>query len=414
MKRRAITIDNGGSELRFISNTDNREVKILDNNMSIINPADFRVKDGVGELDIIKVIEAPAEEFKKMFATEVGYFMYNGSGIGFTSQTNKADSDAWYQKCIIAIARDAMGSLLENGEDIDGTTEFEYAAVPLIPLSEHSGSKDLVSKLKERLAGTYVIEFPILGEGKRVKINIAPERIGVLPEGAVVITSMRSEIEKDDYTIIVDMGNGTTDRAMFKGTQLVGSAITPSTFAGGTLLKLIGTEVTNHSVATTTDLEIQALNTNKITIRKNDIDMSEGVDRAKQTFISSYIKNEILTLIELSGIQASNVSRIIAIGGVLGLENPTTKKKDLLELIVKECNLTNADIVTIEGNPRHVNVQKAADFCDVLATKLGYEISTKPMPEEDEEKEELKIPSFMGETQEESTKEEEEPVSSEV
>lgn len=390
MKKRVITIDNGGSELRYISNTDNRDVHVVDNNISIIDPLDFRIKESVGDLDIVKVVSAPDTELQKMFATENGYYMYSGVGVGFNSQTKKSDSTAWYQKCIIAIAKDAMGALLREEENNSGKkidNEYEYVLVPLIPLYEHSGSTDFITKLKNRLAGSYEVEFPVLGENKSVKFTLTTDKMGVLPEGAVVITSMRNEISPEDYTIVIDMGNGTTDRAMFKGTKLVGSAITPSTFAGGTLLKLIGAEIQKTGIPTNTDLEIQALVEYKLNIKKRNIEIGSGVDNAKRIFINSYIKDEILTLIELSGIQSANVTRVIAIGGVLGSENPVTKERDLLNLIMEECNLVNADLVLIEGNQRHINIQKAADFCDILAGRLGFEVGTFPSNLEDFSKE---------------------------
>lgn len=384
VKKRAITLDNGGTELRYMSNTDNREVHVIDGNISIINPTEFRVKESVGELDIIHVLEAPEEVFKNMYATERGYYMYSGEDVKFTSQTKKADTTAWYQKSIIAIARDAMGSLLRakalnSTETLNG--EFEYITVPLIPLYEHSGSTDFVSKLKTRLAGNYEVAFPVLGKDAKVKFTLAADKMGVLPEGAVVITSLRGEIQPHDYTLVIDMGNGTTDRAVFQGLKLLGSAVTPSTFAGGTLLKLISTEISKTGMSANNDLAVQALTTYEVNISKHKIDITEGIDSAKRKFISSYIKDEILTVIELSGIQAANITRVVAIGGVLGTVNPITKEKDLLNMIMDECNLVNAELKVFEGNPRHVNVQKAADFCDALAKKFGYELNTVPMPE---------------------------------
>lgn len=383
---RTITLDNGGSGIRFIANTDNREVHEIDNNISIIDPIEFRPKDNVGKLDIIHVLSAPDKEIEKMFAAENGYYMYSGEDVKFTSQTKKSDTTAWYQKSIIAIARDAMGSLLRAQALNPNPTlyaEFQYITIPLIPLYEHSGSSDFVTKLKTRLAGTYEVAFPMLGPDAKVKFTLPNDKMGVLPEGAVVITSLRNEIQPEDYTIVIDMGDGTTDRAMFRGTKLLGSAITPSTFAGGTLLKLISTEINKHGMAANRELAVQALTTYKVNISKREINLNDGIDSAKRKFINSYIKDEILTLIELSGIQASNVTRVVAIGGVLGTTNPLTDKKDLLDMIMEECNLVNAELKTFEGNQRHVNVQKAADFADALAKKFGFPINTLPMPGEE-------------------------------
>lgn len=385
VQKRAITIDNGGSELRYISNTDNRQVHILNGNISMIDKEQFRVKENVGSLDIVDVIKAPNTAFQKMYATENGFHMYAGEEVKFTSQTMKANTTAWYQKSIIAIAKDAMGSLLRaqalnSNNKLSGS--FEYVTVPLIPLYEHSGDSDFVSKIKQGLSGDYEVQFPVLGKEAKVKFTLSADKMGVLPEGAVVITSLRDKIEPQDITLIIDMGNGTTDRALFQGTRLKGSAITPSTFAGGTLLKLISTEISKHGMSSNDELATQALTEYKVNIKKAEINVKDGIDFAKRKFVTSFVKDEIITILELGGIQGANVTYVVPVGGVLGCTNPITKEKDILKLIMDECNIINATIIDFDDvDPRHLNVIKAADFCDVLAKKLGFEVNTNPVVE---------------------------------
>ena len=382
MLKRIVTIDNGGSELRMIANTDGREVTTMEKDIAIIDRDIFRIKDNVDEYDVVDVISAPKEEYAKMYLTGRGFYMYDGVNITMNNQNKKANSLPWYQQVIIALATDAIKAARKNTnniemhEDSEGVVEvtipnFDYVLTTLIPVREHSGEIDYVSKIKENLHGSYEVRFPVINSGiNTVKFNLSKDRIGVLPEGVVGLTSMRNIIEPNDYTLIIDMGHVTTDLAICKGMKLLGSSVVSSSFAGGTILKLVGNVIRNHGVTYTDDVAVEALETYKFRIGKKDIDISNEINHVKNVFVSNYIKEEILSQIELAGISASSIQYVVPIGAVLGMKNPMNGKYDILEGIIEECNLTNAEIKVLADDLRYVNINKAADFCDAFAKKV--------------------------------------------
>lgn len=375
-KRRVITIDNGGSELRYIANSESRDIHTMEKSIRLLEKDGFRVKDNVEDYDIAEIVKAPKPEYNGMYATGVGYYMYDGMDISMSNQNKKTNTLAWYQQVLAAISIDAMKACKKEeakcDPDLDdATANFEYILTTLIPVHEHSGTTDYVSKLKDNLDGEYEVKFPAIKEGiNTVRFTLRKEHIGVLPEGVVTMTSLRNQVQPNDYTLIIDMGHVTTDLSLCKGINMIGNAVVSSPFAGGTLLKLVKSAIRDYGCVANDDMAIEALQTNKFRIGKKEIDISHEMDNAKRMFISNYIKNEILNQIELAGITAASIQYVVPIGAVLGVQNPVTGNYDILEHIINEVNLDNAEVKVVSDDLRYVNILKAADFCEAFARKV--------------------------------------------
>ena len=397
MERRTITIDNGGSELRYIAGVKSTDIKCMDKNIRMVDGDMFRVKESVEEFDIVKIIEAPQPEYVGLYATGVGYYMYEGVDITMNNQKKKSNSLSWYQQLLIAIATDAIKHLrnnpvpdtptLEVEEELEGAEEmfdlgdfpkveipsadYEYILTTLIPVQEHSGNTDYASKLKGKLHGRYVVEFPAIVNGvKRVTFLLDKNKIGVVPEGVVAIMSLK-DIGASEYTLIVDMGHVTTDLSLCKGKHLIGNSVVSSSYAGSTLLKLIMSVIRDYGCMPNEEIAVNALQTNKFNIGKKEIEISKGVDTAKKIFVSNYIKSEILNMIELSGITPQSIQYVLPIGAVLGTPNPDTKEFDILKSIIQEVGLENAEVKLIsDSSLRYVNVEKAARMCDAFEKRV--------------------------------------------
>lgn len=384
MNKRIITVDNGGSELRYIANSDGRTIVLIDKHMSVIDREDFRPKDNVETFDVVDIISAPRNEYCGLYTTGVGYYMYIGADIAMTGQNRKSETLAWYQQIIIAIAKDAIQARINDGpiqkiiKNADGEQTiipkddtYNYILTTLIPVNEHSGSKDYVTKVKDNLAGTYEVRFPMIKDGiNSVKFVLEKSNIGVLPEGVVVLSSIAKEISPNDYTLILDMGHVTMDSVICKGFTMMGNSVISSPFAGGTMLKLIHGIAASHGLLSTDEMAVDALRTYTLRIGKKVIDITREMDNAKRSFITNYIKREIISQIELSGISAASIQNIVPIGAVLGITNPKTGNYDILEMIIEECGLTNAELKILNEDLRYVNISKAADFCDAFAATL--------------------------------------------
>lgn len=381
-QRRVITIDNGGSELRYIRNSENEEVNILSKEISLIDKENFRVKDNVDTFDVIEIKSAPDKSCEGMYVMGRGYYMYQGIDISMNNQKQKSNNKSWYTQVILAVATDAIKAALSNSnkvtligeeEEVNNIKEYsaDYILTTLIPVYEHSGSSDCVSKLKDNLKGIYEVEFPVIKTGiNKVTFTIEKDHIGVLPEGVVAMASLAKVVSPNDYTLIIDMGHVTTDLIICKGMNMLGYSVVSSIFAGGTLLKLIGSIVRNYGSISNDELSIETIKTNKVRVGKKEFNVSEDVQRAKKQFVSNYIKGEILNQIELTGISAASIQNIVPIGAVLGIKNPDNGSHDILDMIVSECVLNNAEVHILDEDLRYVNIRKASEFCAKFAKQV--------------------------------------------
>lgn len=368
MNKRVVTIDNGGSELRLISNTnDDSKVITMDKNISLVDYDSFRVKENVEEFDIIKIEESTHKSYLGTYATGYGYYMYGGVDLSITGK--KSESLAWYQQVLCAISIDAIKAARDKEVDAGVTIEpYDYVVTTLIPVQEHSGSVDCVSNLKEKLSGTYTVSFPVIKSGiDKVTFSINKQHIGVLPEGVVALASLDGLVTNNDYTLIIDMGHVTTDLTICKGYNMLGSFVVSSPFAGGTILNLIGSIVRGYGVVCSESMAIESLRTNMLSIGKREIKIEKELDHMKKVFVSNYIKKEIMNQIELVGITTSNIKYVVPIGAILGSKNPKDGSMDILNMIIEETKLENAEIKLLAKDLRYVNINEAAAFCNQFA-----------------------------------------------
>lgn len=377
MSRRGITIDNGGSELRYIANTDGREILALEKEMRVLDRSLFRVKDNVDDYDIIDISKSSNTEFEGLYAIGVGYYMYEGIDLSLDSQSKKSDNPSWYKQILVAIAIDAMKAkrrIWKSDVEIEDCTksfDFDYVVAPLIPAREHSGSVDYVTKLKTQLEGTYEVCFPAIQDDINfVTFSICKEDVGVLPEGAVAISSIGSELTPEVYSMVMDMGKTTNEIVIFKGKVMIGAAVCTSKFAGSTLTSLVSASLKDNGCINTDIASLHALKTNTGTVKKKEILLAKDVDRVKKQFVSNYVKADVFEALSLAGISADVIENFIPIGGVLGMQHPETKEHDIVNMIVEECNMTNADIRILDEDLRHVNINKAAVYCDKMLKRV--------------------------------------------
>lgn len=358
-----ITIDNGGSQIRVINNSEDRELTTYDKNIKILSEQTFRVKEGVNPYDVIRIVDAPSEDYKHLYAVGKGFGMYDGEEVHMNNQKYKSASLAWYQQMLVILATKAMEYAQKSYEP---EVPVDFYLGTLIPAIEHSGDVDCAAEIKRKLAGSYEVEFPAMPVHNKVKFNLVENRIGVLPEGAVAITALRNEITSDDYSLIIDMGHITTDIIMEKGTQMIGHSIISSPNAGSTLLRLISNNLRQQGIIITEAEAVEALKTYKIRQGVKVVDISDAIDRAKHTFVSNYIGPDISSQIEISGVNAPRVQYVVPVGAVLGCPNPNTGKFDILDDIVATCALQNAEVKLLNQDLRLVNVSKTADFIDAV------------------------------------------------
>lgn len=404
-KLKALTIDNGGSELRVKPiATDNRvkksastdyenkrtsglamfsQIEADDDEIDSIikcpgpfykiNAANFRDKEVANKFHIINVLNAPNKDYLGYFGVGSTAQMYSGSEIELDSQRNKTNCTEFYQRFVFGLALGLISDVefdgIENGWEDDEdmlnklTEEYKMIVVTNIPIKEYSGDQDLPAKTKGRLAGSYSVEFPMLPGKPVLNFKVEEQYCGILPEGGVVINSMKKKIGEDEYTLLIDMGHVTDDLAIYKGTTLLGNYVKSSGFAGSTLLTRIQSVLTDAGHIVNKTIALQALNYGTIPQGKKTIDVSDIVAKAKNDFVTNCIKPDLIELFNGTGIKPRQISNIVPIGASL---SSNAKTGYMPYEIKKVVDMEDAELLVTEGNVRYANINSAYPYTQAL------------------------------------------------
>lgn len=399
-KLKALTIDNGGSELRI--------KPIMDDNRTIaksvaglaqyksglpmfsqievdkegcdtiikcpgpfyrINGEGFRVKDVTNKFHIINVLKAPVDSYLGYFGVGTTAQMYSGAEIEMTSQSNKTASEEFFQRFVFGMALglisdkefvgiedewDNVGEMFEKLNEI-----YQMVIVTNIPIKEYAGDQDLPAKTKKRLTGEYAVEFPLLPNKPVLRFVVSESYFGILPEGGVVINSLKKQIGEKEYTLLVDMGHVSNDLAIFYGTQPYGGYVKSSGQAGSTLLTRIQSRLTDVGFMVNKEIALQALNEGTIPQGKKEIDVTDLVRKTKQDFVTNCIRPDLIELFNATGVKPAQISNIVPIGASMKSNSNT----GYMPYDIKDAvDIKNADILEIEGDVRYANINSAYPY----------------------------------------------------
>lgn len=400
-KLKALTIDNGGSELRIKPiESDNRVRKEAagdtlnkrasglamfsqseaddDEIDSIIkcpgpfykiNGTNFREKEVTNRFHVINVLNAPSQDYLGYFGIGTSAQMYSGAEVELDSQHSKTKCTEFYQRFIFGMALGLISDVEFDNIEKDGefsedmlkklSEEYKMVIVTNIPIKEYSGDMDLPAKTKERLAGSYSVEFPLLPNKPVLNFKVEKKLCGILPEGGVVINSMKKRLSDNEYTLLIDMGHVTNDMAIYKGTDLLGGYVKSSGFAGSTLLTRIQSVLTDAGFMVNKGIALQALNTGNIPQGKKVIDVSDIVVKAKNDFVVNCIKPDLIELFNGTGVMPKQISNIVPIGASLA-ENAKT---GYMPYKIKSVgDMEDAELLVTEGNVRYANINAAYPY----------------------------------------------------
>ena len=379
---RGLTIDNGGSELRYMPETAEHKlgsIETLSNEFYEIPEKEFREKDVHDRTALIRFKRAPKSEYLGIMAQGLTGRAYKGTRIFLSSQEDKTGSLSYYRQFLFAVARDALKKVLDELEDFMNQpaqglfrksepthipTEYTYVITTCIPIREFSGSKNCAEILKTALAGNYAVEFPLIPNCPTVKFTIDPACLGVTPEGGVVILSVRKEINPEDYTLMVDMGHNTADISLYKGTTPVGTVKSPN-YAGTMLIGMLRAALEDEGYRLTDEQTIQVLETNTVKRGTNTVDVSNIIKTCKQSLVENFLKPEILQLLTTNGIDTKSIQNRLFVGAPMSDRGTGS----IPALITKACQLENTNLLHLETGTRYANLGAAALFTTRMLKK---------------------------------------------
>lgn len=377
-KLRGITIDNGGSEIRVLPDDTTCNIFKWKNDVVQIEDKNFRPKDVESPECVVRIVNATDRSFCGLYASGATGHAYEGKELRISSQETKTGSDNFYKEFIYAVALDSYNARIKDlakgvqrcsakGGTDSKDTVYDYAIVACIPIKEFNGIEDCPQILKSRIAGDYEVEFPLVPGNPVIKFSISEDRTGVVAEGGVAMTTIKSAINEDDISIIVDMGHITTDIAIFEGINLKGKVASPG-YAGSTLESNLRAHLAEIGIVVSEDKMERVLKTGKARKGAIEIDVRDIIADEADMFVKNYLKMEIVGVLNRNALDATQVQNFIPLGAPM---SPDSNGKNVIqEAIIQECHLSDARVLILENDLRYVNIRAAAKFTRKLVNKF--------------------------------------------
>lgn len=243
-----------------------------------------------------------------------------------------------------------------DSDNVDVDWEV-YLLLP--PEDLEAGSQAIASMVK----GIEDINF-LMPELKK-KISIS--KVKVFPEGMCaffgVLFSSKGIVRKGyDYlmnpvesTVIFDIGAGTTDIVMIRGSQIVQSSRFTKEIGGNNVHRLVQRSLRNKGISLPDEVVREGVNTGYVKSGSRSINIAEEIASAKQA-VSNQLVDAVQEFFESSMISIRTISNILVCGG--GAEVSSNKEiKPISDYIVNYMKRLSPDIKLVKipedegGNP---------------------------------------------------------------
>lgn len=197
------------------------------------------------------------------------------------------------------------------------------------------------------------------------KISIS--KVKVFPEGMCaffgVLFSSKGIVRKGyDYlmnpvesTVIFDIGAGTTDIVMIRGSQIVQSSRFTKEIGGNNVHRLVQRSLRNKGISLPDEVVREGVNTGYVKSGSRSIDIAEEIASAKQA-VSNQLVDAVQEFFESSMISIRTISNILVCGGGAEIA-PNKEIKPISDYIVNYMKRLSPDIKLVkipedeEGNP---------------------------------------------------------------
>lgn len=391
LQKRGLTIDNGGSEVRYLGIGGNTQssIKKLENRFGVVVVDNFWAKDVEDKLGIAIVLESPNDEYKKTLVQGNTCAYYDHHLINMTAGRKKTHSEEYYLRFIYTVARDAMETVLEmrnanidtsNGDEDNVQSvndlseisklvkpedvELDYILTTLIPIAEWSSVTNCANLLrhnlcgstsdtfKEDMVGWYKVQFPLLEGSPVIRFRILPENIAVMPEDGVAVSACAKDLGEDDYTLMIGFGHVTFDLCIYKGTK-VHSSVSSNSCAGNTLLALLDNALTNKDFHVGRFLLGNVIETGSMRKGHTIIDVADIVREQKEIYVKNFLADKVRDALAVSGVD--DIQNIIPVGA-LANDSPTG---DIVDMLIDACGFEGVKVRKVTDDLRYTNITVA-------------------------------------------------------
>lgn len=224
--------------------------------------------------------------------------------------------------------------------------DLENGAKPLADMVKSITSVDFIMpKLQKDVTIKTVKVFP---EGMCAFFGVLFKRKGIIrPEYKYLIDNSES-------TVIFDIGAGTTDIIMVKGSQVVQSSRFTKEVGGNNVHRLVQRSLRNKGISLPDEVVREGVNTGYVRSGSRTIDISEEIASAKSA-VSTQLVDAVQEFFESSMISIRTIANILVCGG--GAENPENDEiEPISNYIVNYMSRLSPDIKLIEL-PREVSAE---------------------------------------------------------
>lgn len=352
-----LVIDLGNSETRVktlygktAKGNARSRVSILDNLYSSVS--EEKAKAFIGS-DIY------SDEDSAIFRTESGLYYCNGELCRTEFASTGFRPSALEKKYESATTRLTLINALRRGiEDVAEINDVEASAIDvdwelyllLPPEDIDVGAKPLAEMAK----GITSIDFLM----PEVKKNVRVTKVSVFPEGmcaffgvifkskGVIRPEYKYLVEDNETTIIFDIGAGTTDIVIVKGSQVVQSSRFTKEIGGNNVHRLVQRSLRNKNIPLPDSVIREGVTTGYVKSGARQIDISEDIAEAKKA-VSTQLVDGVQEFLESSMISIRTIANILVCGGG-ATESSNPAIKPISDYMVDYMRRLSPDLKLIE------------------------------------------------------------------
>lgn len=352
-----LVVDLGNSETRVktlygktAKGNPRSRLTILDNRYSSI-PEE--------KIDMYLGGDSYTDENSVVFKTENGLYYCNGDLCNIEMSQTSFRPSALEKKYESSVTKLTLINAIRQGiEDVAifsncdaESINVDWEIYLLLPPEDlESGARLLADMAKEIKSIDFIMP--------KIKKDVKVSRVLVYPEGmcaffgvvfqrkGVIRPDYKYLIENNESTVIFDIGAGTTDIVMVKGSQVIQSSRFTKEVGGNNVHRLVQRSLRNKGISLPDEVVRDGVNSGFVKSGSRTIDISEEIAEAKKA-VSTQLVDAVQEFFESSMISIRTIANILVCGG--GAENPTNEDiEPISNYIVNYMRRLSPDIQLIE------------------------------------------------------------------
>ena len=241
--------------------------------------------------------------------------------------------------------------------DID-SVNVDWEVVVLLPPEDLGvGAKPMADIVKSIKSINFLM--PSISKDVNItKVNIYPEGMcaffGVIFERkGVVRPGYKYLLENNESTVIFDIGAGTTDIVMVKGSQVVQSSRFTKEIGGNNVHRLVQRSLRNKGISLPDEVVREGVNSGFVKSGSRTIDITEEIAEAKRA-VSTQLVDAVQEFFESSMISIRTIANILVCGGG-AVESNNEKVHPIANYIIDYMRRLSPDLQMIEMPILNIN-----------------------------------------------------------